>query len=87
MLYLVLTLLFGALLGALLRKTGVKFRDERSITLPLILLIFFMGASIGASPGVRGSALLIGYQSVIFAVLTVLGSILGAVILRRLARD
>ncbi len=87
MLYLILTLVLGILFGALFRKKGVRFGDEHIITLPLILLIFFMGTSIGASPGVRDSALLIGYQSGIFAVLTVLGSILGAVILRRFALD
>ncbi len=87
MLYLILTFLIGILAGALLRRKSVKFHDERAITIPLLLLIFFMGASIGASPDVRNSAVTIGYQSVIFAVLTVLGSVGGALLLRRFAGD
>ena len=87
MLYLILTLLLGILTGALMRRKSLRFDDERSLTAPLLLLIFFMGASIGTSSDVRGNALLVGYQSIIFAVLTVLGSIGGALLLRRLVRD
>jgi uncharacterized membrane protein YbjE (DUF340 family) len=87
MLYILLSLIFGILAGALLRRKSVKFDDERSLTVPLLLLIFFMGASIGASSEVRESAILIGYQSVIFAILTVLGSVGGALLLRGIYRD
>ena len=87
MLYLLLTLIIGILAGALLRRKSIKFPEERSMTIPLLLLIFFMGASIGASPDVRESAVMIGYQSVIFAVFTVLGSVGGALLLRRFAGD
>ena len=85
MIYLIATLVLGVLFGALLRRRCIKFDEERSLTIPLLLLIFFMGASIGASPDVRESAVMIGYQSVIFAVLTVLGSVGGALLLRRFA--
>ena len=87
MLHILLILLLGILAGALLRRRSIKFHEERSMTIPLLLLIFFMGASIGASPDVRGSAVMIGYQSIIFAVLTVLGSVGGALLLRRFAGD
>ena len=87
MIYLIATLVLGIFLGALLRRKSVKFHEERSMAIPLLLLIFFMGASIGASPDVKGSAAIIGYQSIIFAVLTVLGSVGGALLLRRFAGD
>ena len=87
MIYLIATLVLGIFLGALLRRRSVKFNDERSMTIPLLLLIFFMGASIGASPDVKDSVVMIGYQSIIFAVLTVLGSVGGALFLRGFAGD
>ncbi len=87
MLYLILTLFAGIIFGIALRKQGKRFHEERSLTLPLILLIFFMGASIGANPDVAESASVIGYQSVIFAVLTVFGSALAAILFRRVFRD
>ena len=87
MFYLLLTLIIGILAGALLRRKSVEFNEERSMTIPLLLLIFFMGASIGASPDVRESAVMIGYQSIVFAILTVLGSMGGALLLRRFAGD
>jgi len=85
--YLLAMLLAGLVFGTLLRKKRSGLNEERWIFAPLILLIFFMGASIGASPDVKSSAALIGYQSVVFAILTVLGSALGAILLRRIFRD
>lgn len=87
MLYLILTMLAGILIGGILRRKSVKISEEHIIFVPLIFLIFFMGASIGASPDVRDSAILVGYNSLVFAFFTVAGSVSAALFLRRLIHD
>ena len=74
MIYLLLVFVTGMLIGLLLRNRKREFNGDLPLTASILLMIFFMGASIGSSEAIRESAISIGLQSLIFLLFTVGGS-------------
>jgi uncharacterized membrane protein YbjE (DUF340 family) len=66
-------LLAGLLLGYALRRTGRKVRVNKPTNVALLLMIFFLGVKTGT---VKVSALWLLASSLVFAVLTILGSLI-----------
>ncbi len=87
MIYLLLVFSIGILLGLLLKNREREFKGDSSLNVSVILMIFFMGASIGSSEAIRESALSIGLQSLVFLIFTVAGSISFAYLWWRWASD
>jgi len=74
---LLLALGCGLLFGFGLRKfPNLAKRIPTAITFGLFALIFAMGIQVGGSPEVMESVVQIGSQAAIFALLTVMGSVL-----------
>lgn len=87
MIFLLLVFAIGILLGLLLRNKEREFKGDAPLNSSVILMIFFMGASIGSSEAIRESALSIGIQSLVFLMFTVAGSISFAYLWGRWASD
>ena len=87
MIYLLLVFSIGILLGLLLRNREREFKGDAPLNASVILMIFFMGASIGSSEAIRESALSIGLQSLVFLIFTMLGSASFAYLWWRWASD
>ncbi|BAD85284.1 hypothetical membrane protein, conserved [Thermococcus kodakarensis KOD1] len=65
-------LLGGLLIGYILRRTGKRVKVDTAISVALLLMIFFLGVKTGT---VKVSALWLLASSLVFAVLTILGSL------------
>ncbi|AMQ19423.1 hypothetical protein [Thermococcus peptonophilus] len=65
-------LLGGLLIGYLLRRAGKRVKVDAAISVALLLMIFFLGVKTGT---VEVSALWLLASSLVFAVLTILGSL------------
>ena len=87
MIYLLLVFSIGILLGLLLKNREREFKGDAALNASVILMIFFMGASIGSSEAIRESALSIGLQSLVFLIFTVAGSTSFAYLWWRWASD
>ncbi len=87
MIYLLIVFAAGILSGLAFKHRGRKFKSDTALNTSVILMIFFMGASIGSSQELRDSALSIGFQSLIFMLFTVAGSCIAAYLLWRWSSD
>jgi len=76
--YLLLLFSIGIVLGIILKNRGKEFGGDTPLNASVLLMIFFMGASIGSSEAIRESALSVGIQSLVFLVFSVSGSVLFA---------
>ncbi|MBP1912188.1 hypothetical protein [Thermococcus stetteri] len=65
-------LLGGLLIGYALRRIGRGVKVDKPISVALLLMIFFLGVKTGT---VKVSALWLLVSSLVFAILTILGSL------------
>ena len=87
MIYLLLVFAAGITIGLVLRRKGREFRGDSALLISVLLMIFFMGASMGSSEELRESALSIGLLSAVFIAFTVAGSCSAAYLWWRWSSD
>jgi uncharacterized membrane protein YbjE (DUF340 family) len=85
--YLLIVFAAGILVGLLLRMRERSFKGDVPLSVSVLLMIFFMGASMGSDEALRDSAVSIGWQSLIFLAFTVSGSCAAAYIWWRWSSD
>jgi len=79
-----LSFLFGLVLGLWPRTQElIVTLSQRLLSFGLILLLFFLGASLGSHPNITSQLEVIGLKSLVHASFTVAGSILIVWILER----
>jgi len=80
----IFSLLFGVILGSWRGTPEFIFNlSQRLISLGLILLLFFLGASLGSHPNITTQLRWIGFKALVHASFTVAGSVLLVCILER----
>ncbi len=77
MLSLVIVLLAGVIIGAFPRLPDFVYNfSDRMLHAGLFGLLFFMGVKLGISPDIVGQIKTIGVRAFLFAVCTLIGSVL-----------
>ena len=84
MIDIILSLIGGIIIGCLIKlKESQRILLERSYTVVIFLLIFFMGLAIGLNKSISQDLLKIGGYAILFSIFTIIGSIAGVIILEK----
>ncbi|HUW71682.1 MAG TPA: LysO family transporter [Candidatus Humimicrobiaceae bacterium] len=84
MIDIILSLIGGIIIGCLIKlKESQKILLERSYTVVIFLLIFFMGLAVGLNKSIFQNLPKIGGYAILFSIFTIIGSIAGVIILEK----
>lgn len=79
----ILTMLAGVIIGHFLRHGKCSVRVERTISLTILALLFVLGLSVGSNRQVIANLGHLGWQAVVLATLSLIGSVLAAFLVYR----
>ena len=85
MIEIILSLILGISIGWFFKIQNIKL-IEKSYTLVIYLLILFMGISIGSNRTIFENISLIGGYALSFAVVGIIGSIAGIIVLNKIVK-
>lgn len=74
----------GVVAGYLFKRVAFLQKVEKSISWTVLLLLFVMGVSIGSNPLIVDNLWNFGGQAALFALLTIVGSLLASLMVFRL---
>ena len=83
MIYLILTMAAGILLGFLARKNRHLSHLGKAISLTIYVMLFFLGVKIGSDDMILSNLSDLGLQALVLAIAGITGSVLAAFILYR----
>ena len=84
MLFLILTLISGIVLGRIFRTKSLILKSNKLITPIVLLLLFFMGISIGNNKEIMANFPALGFQALIITFGALAGTIISAFLLEKL---
>lgn len=80
----ILSLVVGFIIGYIIKiKHSQRILLERSYNIVIFLLILFMGLAIGLNESIFQNLLKIGVYATLFSIFTIIGSIIGVIILEK----
>lgn len=79
----ILTMLAGVIIGHFLRHRDCSARVERTISLTILVLLFVLGLSVGSNRQIIANLVHLGWQAVVLATLSLIGSVLAAFLVYR----
>lgn len=85
MLWLILTLCIGICAGIVIRKSNVSRHIGKAISATIYVMLFMLGARIGTDRHILESLSTLGVQALILAAAGIVGSVISAAILYRIA--
>ena len=77
-------ILLGVIVGYIFRNISFFQKVEKSISWTIFLLLFVLGLSIGSNPLIVENLWSFGGQAIVFALLTITGSLLASLMVFRL---
>lgn len=83
MIYLILTMAAGILLGFLARKNRHLSHIGKAISLTIYVMLFFLGVKIGSDDLILSNLSVLGLQALVLAIAGIAGSVLAAFVLYR----
>ena len=80
----IFVILSGVVVGYIFKNVSFLQKIEKSISWTIFLLLFVLGLSIGSNPLIVENLWSFGWQAIVFALLTITGSLLASLMVFRL---